>query len=92
MHFDGTLRRWVLVGIVSYGAGCGHKDYAGVYTRVSMYSSWIESLVKDTLVFVSVTASKPSETTPITLSAGSSCRGKYLIIALIMAINSLSLE
>jgi secreted trypsin-like serine protease len=92
MHFDGTLRRWVLVGIVSYGAGCGDKDYAGVYTRVSMYSSWIRSLVNESSVFVSVTASKPPPTTPIILSDGSSCGGEYLIVALIVTMNLLSLE
>ena len=34
--------RYALVGIVSYGKGCG-EDTAGVYTRVSGYQRWIES-------------------------------------------------
>ena len=31
-----------LVGLVSFGYGCGRKDIPGVYTRVSFYSSWID--------------------------------------------------
>ncbi|CAG7724441.1 unnamed protein product, partial [Allacma fusca] len=34
--------KWYAVGVVSYGHGCAHKDEAGVYTRVSEYTSWIE--------------------------------------------------
>lgn len=33
--------RWYLVGITSYGVGCGTNP--GVYTRASAYSSWILS-------------------------------------------------
>jgi secreted trypsin-like serine protease len=31
-----------LVGLVSYGQGCGHKGVPGVYTRVSRYAQWID--------------------------------------------------
>jgi len=36
---DGAAAR--LVGIVSFGDGCGRQDTPGVYTRVSAYTSWI---------------------------------------------------
>lgn len=34
--------KWVLVGIVSWGVGCGIKGLPGIYTRVSQYSDWIK--------------------------------------------------
>ena len=32
---------WVLAGVTSYGRSCALADYAGVYTRVSVYVPWI---------------------------------------------------
>ncbi|XP_018562474.1 serine protease persephone-like [Anoplophora glabripennis] len=40
-NIDGTFS---VVGIISYGAGCGGK-IPGVYTRVSKYLEWIENIV-----------------------------------------------
>lgn len=37
--------RWELVGITSYGTGCALAEYAGVYTRVSIYVPWIQCLL-----------------------------------------------
>ncbi|CAF2345553.1 unnamed protein product [Rotaria sp. Silwood2] len=38
--------RYVLVGLTSWGIGCGD---GGVYTRVSAYKSWVESITGSTL-------------------------------------------
>ncbi|XP_004633125.1 tissue-type plasminogen activator [Octodon degus] len=35
-------QRMTLVGIISWGIGCGQKDVPGVYTKVANYLSWIE--------------------------------------------------
>jgi secreted trypsin-like serine protease len=31
----------VLMGITSFGIGCAHPDFFGVYTRVSQFRTWI---------------------------------------------------
>lgn len=33
---------WFLVGLVSWGEGCGRKEKVGVYTKVSQYLEWIQ--------------------------------------------------
>ncbi|MGH0158106.1 UNVERIFIED_CONTAM: hypothetical protein FKN15_035228, partial [Acipenser sinensis] len=37
-------RYWFLVGLVSWGEGCGRMDKLGVYTKVSSYLEWIENV------------------------------------------------
>ncbi|MFS8038938.1 serine protease [Xanthobacter sp. AM11] len=39
---DGPL---VQVGIVSFGLGCGHAEFPGVYTRLALYIDWIKASI-----------------------------------------------
>ncbi|GAA6229482.1 vitamin K-dependent protein C [Lates japonicus] len=41
-----TLYRdtWFLVGLVSWGEGCGRRDKLGIYTKVSNYNEWINTV------------------------------------------------
>ncbi|XP_017351038.1 vitamin K-dependent protein C [Ictalurus punctatus] len=41
-----TLYRntWFLIGLVSWGEGCGNTDKLGIYTKVSNYMEWIDSV------------------------------------------------
>ena len=33
---------YTLIGIVSYGTGCGLRKYPGVYTKVASYMDWLD--------------------------------------------------
>ncbi|KAL7850958.1 hypothetical protein AOLI_G00213140 [Acnodon oligacanthus] len=38
---------WFLIGLVSWGEGCGRTDKLGIYTKVSNYLEWIGSVRKE---------------------------------------------
>ncbi|XP_066570257.1 tissue-type plasminogen activator isoform X2 [Amia ocellicauda] len=38
--------RMVLMGVISWGDGCGKKDTPGVYTRVTRYIQWINTHIQ----------------------------------------------
>lgn len=44
-----TLYRdtWFLLGLVSWGEGCGREDKLGIYTKVSNYNEWIDRVRED---------------------------------------------
>jgi len=43
--FTNSGGRLVAMGITSYGEGCARRGKPGVYTRISVYSSWISGIV-----------------------------------------------
>ncbi len=46
--------RWVLAGVTSFGYECAQPDYPGVYTRVSAFTSFIQSNTDISLVKMTI--------------------------------------
>ena len=40
--------RHTIVGLTSFGTGCGDPDYPGVYARVTEVQTWIQDTVTGT--------------------------------------------
>ncbi|XP_031416643.1 serine protease 27-like [Clupea harengus] len=41
-----SFGQFVQVGVVSFGHGCARRDYAGVYTRVNSYATFIKDAIR----------------------------------------------
>ena len=45
-------KKWYIIGITSYGISCALSEYAGIYTRVSVYEEWIACFLKNDTVCI----------------------------------------
>ncbi|CAF0996697.1 unnamed protein product [Didymodactylos carnosus] len=59
-----SSHQWELVGITSYGIGCGLPDFSGVYTKVAYYQSWIRAILGTT---TTTKTTKPTTKTTTTV-------------------------
>ncbi|NXP05802.1 TMPSC protease, partial [Thinocorus orbignyianus] len=39
--YDNGTKRYYLMGISSFGLGCGRPEYPGIYVRLSQYRTWV---------------------------------------------------
>ena len=55
-----------LVGVVSFGMGCGRQGYPGIYAKVATFVEWIESSTqKNPQTTSSTKANSPMTTTAV---------------------------
>ncbi|KPP57393.1 hypothetical protein Z043_124889 [Scleropages formosus] len=61
---------WIQAGIVSFGVKCTKPGFPGVYTRVSRYESWIDSIITSNAPgFVTYTSSGTDSDNSVTCMA-----------------------
>lgn len=46
MRMDEETGVATIIGVTSWGRGCGHKDFPGVYTRVAHFTEFIEDIMR----------------------------------------------
>ncbi|XP_040549880.1 transmembrane protease serine 12 [Gallus gallus] len=58
-----TANKYYMMGVTSFGLGCGHPNFPGIYVRLAPYRRWIKSQL-----LLSSTATAPASTA-LTLTA-----------------------
>nr|XP_026654385.1 plasminogen-like [Zonotrichia albicollis] len=58
--------RYYLIGIASFGVGCGRPRYPGIYVRLSQYRKWI----KAKLLLINQAWSPPGTALTVLLALG----------------------
>lgn len=71
--------RWVLAGITSHGNKCARAGYPGIYTRLSAFMPFIESIQKG----IYPPATTPSKTNSISVCLSSLFFNLFVIVVLL---------
>jgi secreted trypsin-like serine protease len=79
---------WEIVGITSYGKGCGRLNELGVYTRVSMYRNWIDTTINSLDDYSSRLFNRPDNVFFNSASHHSSMNFFLLLCFLVIQINT----
>lgn len=56
-------KRWILVGLTSYGEGCARANAPGIYTRVSTFVSTIQYVLDNPSAALSTSTTSTTMTT-----------------------------